>query len=113
MRHRNIRISTKMPAKSSSASWMPVPAFVSDITAPATGAFAVFLCGDSTGHAFGIVRLPGIQKSTSTAVNRDDCHLDGGTNQAGLAAAWAGYGSAFYDRKLSDSEMERVAERLY
>ncbi|UNA33920.1 hypothetical protein LOF13_27960 [Klebsiella pneumoniae subsp. pneumoniae] len=86
---------------------------VSDITAPATGAFAVFLCGDSTGHAFGIVTASGIQKSTSTAVNSGTTATwMGGTNQAGLAAAWAGYGSAFYDRKLSDSEMERVAERL-
>ncbi|STV23026.1 Uncharacterised protein [Klebsiella pneumoniae] len=54
-----------------------------------TGAFAVFLCGDSTGHAFGIVTASGIQKSTSTAVNSGTTATwMGGTNQAGLAAAW-------------------------
>lgn len=103
-----IFVSARMPAKSSSAGTS-----VSDITAPATGAFAVFLCGDSARHAFGIVTASGIQKSTTTAVNSGTTATStGGTNQAGLAAAWAGYGLAFSDRKLSDSEMERVAERL-
>lgn len=111
LRHRNIRISTNASKKLQRV--MDAGTSVSDITAPATGAFAVFLCGDSTGHAFGIVTASGIQKSTSTAVNSGTTATwMGGTSQAGLAAAWAGYGSAFYDRKLSDSEMERVAERL-
>lgn len=111
LRHRNIRISTNSSKNLQRV--MDAGTSVSDITAPATGAFAVFLCGDSTGHAFGIVTASGIQKSTSTAVNSSTTATwMGGPNLAGTAAAWAGYGAAFYDRKLSDSEMMLVAERL-
>ena len=76
LRHRNIRISTNASKKLQRV--MDAGTSVSVITAPATGAFAVFLCGDSTGHAFGIVTASGIQKSTSTAVN------------SGTTATWMG-----------------------
>lgn len=111
LRHRNIRISTNSSKKLQRV--MDAGTKVSDITAPASGAFVVFLCGDGTGHAFGIATASGVQKATSTAVNSSTTATwVGGPNQAGAAAAWAGYGAAFYDRKLSDNEMMLVAERL-
>lgn len=75
---------------------------VSDITAPATGAFAVFLCGDSTGHAFGIVTASGIQKSTSTAVNS-------GTTATGwegpIRQAWQQHGQAMVRLSMTESSV--------
>ncbi|MDG1643684.1 hypothetical protein DA718_12820 [Klebsiella huaxiensis] len=111
LRHRNIRISTNSSKKLQRV--MDSGTSVSDITAPSSGAFVVFLNGDSTGHAFGILTASGIQKSTSSAANSGTTSTwIGGSNLAGAAAAWAGYGAAVYDRKLSDSEMESVADRL-
>ncbi len=111
MRHRNIRIMTDENKKIKRV--MDAGVTVSTITAPATGAFVVFLEGDLTGHSFGMVTTAGVQKSDSTAVNSTSTNTFlGGNWSNGTAAAWKGYSAAFYDRKLSDSELTQVAERL-
>ncbi|HDG7582557.1 hypothetical protein J9A50_23460 [Klebsiella pneumoniae] len=110
-RHRNIRISTDASKKLQRI--MDAGFSNSGITAPSTGAFVVFLNGDATGHAYGLLTSSSVQKSTSTAANTSTTATWlGGNNQAGVATAWAAYGTAFYDRKLSDNELILVAERL-
>lgn len=111
IRHRNIRIMTDANKKI----WrvMDAGTSLSNITAPATGAFVVFLKGDLTGHSFGMATSTGVQKVDSTAVNTTTTDtFIGGNWENGTAAAWKAYGAAFYDRKLSDSELIQVAERL-
>ncbi|HIG2852591.1 hypothetical protein M2638_11580 [Klebsiella pneumoniae] len=110
-RHRNIRISTDASKKLQRI--MDAGFSNSGITAPSTGAFVVFLNGDATGHAYGLLTSSSVQKSTSAAANTSTTATWlGGNNQAGVATAWAAYGTAFYDRKLSDNELILVAERL-
>lgn len=113
IRHRNIRIHTDENKKLLRI--MDAGRSTSSITAPATGAFVVFLSGDANGHEFGLLTTSGIQKSTSKAANIGTTATwigGNGPSGSGSAAAWAAYGAAFYGRKLSDSEMQRVAERL-
>lgn len=111
MRHRNIRIMTDANKKIQRV--MDAGTSVSTIAAPATGAFVVFLNGDLTGHSFGMATSTGVQKVDSTAVNTTTTDtFIGGSWSNGTAAAWKAYGAAFYDRKLSDSELIQVAERL-
>ncbi|ENZ7981877.1 hypothetical protein ACHADD_000873 [Klebsiella pneumoniae] len=110
-RHRNIRISTDASKKLQRI--MDAGSSNSGITAPSTGAFVVFLNGDSTGHAYGLLTSTSVHKSTSTAANSSTTStFVGGNNQFGVPVAWAAYGTVFYDRKLSDNELILVAERL-
>ncbi|MDG1643010.1 hypothetical protein [Klebsiella huaxiensis] len=111
IRHRNIRIMTDANKKIQRV--MDAGTSVSTIAAPATGSFVVFLNGDLTGHSFGMATSTGVQKVDSTAVNTTTTDtFIGGSWSNGTAAAWKAYGAAFYDRKLSDSELIQVAERL-
>ncbi len=112
MRHRNIVIMTDANKKIQRV--MEAGTTVSTFTAPATGAFVVFLEGDLTGHSFGMATSSGVQKVDSTAVNTatTDTFIGGNGPNGTTAEAWKAYGAAFYDRKLSDSELIQVAERL-
>ncbi|HBW5254039.1 TPA: hypothetical protein MFA25_004195 [Klebsiella pneumoniae] len=111
MRHRNIRIYTDASKKLMRI--MDGGTVTSTITAPDTGAFVVFLSGDLAGHSFGMVTSTSAQKATSnTAATGTTATSLGGLNSVGSAAAWSAFGSAFYDRKLTDNEMMQVAENL-
>ncbi|MFB3027647.1 hypothetical protein ACEWFA_15045 [Klebsiella pneumoniae] len=111
MRNRNIRIFTD--ANKKLARNMDGGGVTSDITAPETGAFVVFLTGDLTGHTFGIINQAGVKKATYTAVSSGNIAASiGGNNANGVAAAWAAYSCAFYGRVLTDAEMMQVANRM-
>lgn len=109
MRHRNIRIYTDASKKLTRV--MDGGTANTKITAPSAGAFVVFLSGDLTGHDFGIVTSTGVQKATYAAVASGSIATSiGGNNSVGTPVAWAAYSAAFYDRKLSDTQLMQVAE---
>lgn len=111
MRNRNIRIYTDASKKLVRV--MDGGTATAEITAPSAGAFVVFLGGDLTGHAFGIVTSTGVQKATYTAVASGSIATSiGGPSSASEAKAWANYGAAYYNRRLTDAEMMLVAQRL-
>lgn len=111
MRQRNIRISSDANKKLQRI--MDAGTSVSTITLPSTGAFVVYISGDLTGHEFGMITSAGVQKMTSTAVNSSTTStFIGGVNQANEAKDWKNYGDAYYARRLSDTELVAVANRL-
>ncbi|MFH2150778.1 hypothetical protein ABK703_23305 [Klebsiella quasipneumoniae] len=112
MRHRDIRLTTSAEKKLGRS--MTAGSVVSDIVLPASGAFVVFLQGDLTGHVFGMATRNSVTAATaSTAVNTGTSSTFlGGSNASSAFAAWSGYGVALYPRKLSNTEIMLVAERL-
>ncbi|VUT16623.1 hypothetical protein SB6421_01546 [Klebsiella huaxiensis] len=111
LRLRDIRIGTN--SSKQLVRWMAAGQTTSTITAPASGAFTVFLQGDTTGHRFGLISGGAVLAMTSTAVNTGTTSTYiGGLNASGVNKAWAGYGAAEYAKKLSDTELLMVSERL-
>lgn len=111
MRQRNIRISSDATKKLQRI--MDAGTSVSTITLPSSGAFVVYISGDLTGHEFGMITGSGVQKMTSTAVNTTTTStFVGGVNASNEAKAWKNYGGAYYSRKLTDTELVSVANRL-
>lgn len=111
LRQRNIRLSSDANKKLQRI--MDAGTTVSNITLPSTGAFVVYISGDLTGHEFGMLTSNSVQKMASSAVNSSTTStFIGGVNSSNVANAWKNYGSAYYARKLSDSELIAVAARL-
>lgn len=111
IRHRNIRLSANSSKHLTRV--MDAGTTESTIQLPASGAFMVYLSGDTAGHEFGLVASTGVQKVTSSALNTGTTSTFlGGSNMVGTFNPWAAYSCAFYDRKLTDAELLLIHERM-